>query len=137
MLTHSSKRKTQVSYVRPIAIGITAAIIMALVLICIVSAVFSLIENIAKEAVGPIVLVVIAAACFCASYICAPSVGKRGWIAGGIIGCAVFLIIVIINCFCDGLNFGGGAMIKFFIFVISGACGGYIGRNKRCSRRRK
>ncbi len=136
-LSRSCREKRGISCVRPIVVGVLVSVVATLILVCIVSLVFSFIECIAKNAVAPLSIVAVAVGCFLGAYICAMSVGKKGLIFGAIIGAAVFLIIMIIGCFGSDFEFGVIAFIKFVIMVAAGCCGGYLGKNGRCSRKHR
>ncbi len=134
----SARSRGCTSFIRPIAVGVVITIGITLVMVCIVSIVFSLLECVVKNAIDPISLASVALGCFVGSYICARSVGEKGVLAGAVIGIIIFLLILIISCFESDFKIKGIVIYKFIILIISGCCGGYLGRNGRyCGRRKR
>ena len=125
------REKGREKQIRPICIGLVTAAVVSIVLVCVTSAVFSVIEVIAKKAVAPLSLIALAIGCFVGAFICAAMTGRRGLVMGAIIGAALFALLVILSFFDDEIKFSAQAVIKACVLIFTGCCGGYLGMSRR------
>lgn len=137
-LSRSCKGRGKISAVKPIAACVILSVIVTFIAVCVISAVFALLESIAKNAVGPLSVVAAAVGCFVGAYVCAGTIKEKGVIIGGAVGVINFLFIFLAGSFGSGFAFGSTALIKLLVFTAAGCCGGYFGANGRyCGKRKK
>ncbi len=135
MSSNRFSRERKITCVRPVALGVAVSIGVILIIICLTSALFSLLECIINVAVVPVTFLALILGCFIGGYFCAQKIGKRGLICGAVIGAAVSLIIFIAGCFASDFAIGESAILKFALMILSGCCGGYLGGNGRYGRK--
>ncbi len=131
-LSRVSKTRGRIASVKPVAACVVLSVVVTLIVICVISVIFALLESVAKNAVGPLSIAAAAVGCFVGAYVCAGIVHGNGLVIGGVIGFANYLFVFFVACFEPGFSFGSAAVIKLIIFVAAGCCGGYIGANRRC-----
>lgn len=122
--------------IKPLIIGIFAAIIICVLFSFLVSAVIAIFKVFSEFAVVPIAIVALAVGVFFGAWICGKIIRKRGLICGIIIGLAVFLLLLIVGLLGADSLLGSVTWIKFAVILIAGAAGGYFSmcrpRKHRC-----
>ncbi len=112
-----------------LAISFAAFLLLALIL---------LFGTVSDSLVGPITVVISLCAIFAGAYIASKSIGKNGWLWGGICG-FVYYIIVYISALgaIKEFNFSARTFVMMIIGIVCGMIGGIFGINTKSKKRRR
>jgi len=115
---------------KAILIGVIGAIIVMLILLCVISALFTYSFAMPEKTLSYIVLIADAAGAFCGAYLCAAVSKSRGLLLGLICGFILFVILFLAGL-CSGGSISTLTLIRFVVLMLCGAAGGVTGVNKK------
>lgn len=141
-MVHAKKRRrnrcvssgsggSAVNIVKPVAIGLAAALIVSMVFVMVFAVIFVMMKAIVTSAVIPLSLVALMLGCFVGGFLCASISRQRGLFYGLALGLIVFLGAWVIGIAMGGETFGILVAVKLALLLLAGGCGGWIGANRR------
>jgi putative membrane protein (TIGR04086 family) len=116
---------------KAVIFGVLIAFTIAIIMICILSAVVMTSGLLPAELISIITVVFLAMGTFAGGFIAARIAKSGGLITGAITGLVVFLIVTIVGLTRSDDVFSLLTLIKFGATLVGGAIGGIIGVNKK------
>lgn len=116
--------------VKPILIGTAAAVAVAVVILCAICGILTVIQTVSPSLLPYLALIADAGGIFCGGYIAAALNKSRGLILGLVCGFLMFVILFFAGL-CAGGTVGVLTVLRLVILLVFGIGGGILGVNKK------